>query len=85
MTIPAAAGHAPQKLSTESRELARPSPDRPHVTVGHELMRAYQLAKSLAEALEVAHLPEAHREAVRLREWLWMQWASLGSEALIED
>jgi hypothetical protein len=55
------------------------------VTVGHELMRAYQLAKSLAEALEVAHLPEAHREAVRLREWLWMQWASLGSEALIED
>ena len=49
----------------------------PHVPLAHELLRAYQLAKSLAEALEVA-LPAAHHEAVQLRERIFEAWAATG-------
>lgn len=80
MTIQAAPSCAPAAMSTDSREHRQPSTDRPHTPVAHELRRAYELAKSLAEALEVANLRAAHAEAVRLREVVFEAWAALGDD-----
>jgi hypothetical protein len=42
-----------------------------HVDAPHELRRAWQTAKTLAEQLEVANLPVEHRIVLHVREELF--------------
>jgi hypothetical protein len=48
-------------------------PKAPHVVQDHELRRCYDLAKRLAEALDVADLPGLHHQAVDIRERVFGQ------------
>lgn len=68
---------AVHKSPTKSRRGLRPGPIHPHRSADHELRRCHQLAKQLAEALEVADLRGLQIVAAGIRERVWAQLAQI--------